>query len=189
MNETHETYEDLAQLLHAIRAGQFPAAFADLWCRLGAADGLGVDRTYLEALGAELEPAGREISRGRYAKACSQLQKVARSLVKESRQGKNVVANDYFVAWVCERRDAIQRSILGYSDDASKLARAFGVATGAVAHALRRGAPADIETIADSAAELVPRVLRGDGVSATDARRAVETFTRDVPLKDWIAAA
>ena len=65
MNETPESYDDMARLFRAIPAGQFPAAFADLWCRLGAADRLGVGRTYLEALGVRIESAGREISRGR----------------------------------------------------------------------------------------------------------------------------
>ena len=168
-----------AALCWAARNGKFAENFADYEIASGAADALGVDRTWLLALGAEL---GSALSvKGNYPKAIAALQRIMRRLVKEVGACRpNRTAACYYINWVSSIKGELERRRDGYST-AGKYAHIFGVVIGTLEYMRERG----IKPTAGALFETTCALARA---SETDTRAAIEFFTRNVPLDSWLKA-
>jgi hypothetical protein len=166
-----------AALYWAARNGKFAENFADYEIASGAADALGVDRTWLLALGAEL---GSALSvKGNYPKAITALKRIIRRLVKEVGACRpNRTAACYYINWVSSIKSELERRRDGYST-AGKYAHIFGVVIGTLEYMRERGIKPTAGALFETTCELAR-------ASETDTRAAIEVFTRNVPLDSWL---
>jgi hypothetical protein len=178
---------DTLAWFHAALVDRFPAAFADTCIRLGLAEAFGVDRAYLETIGAALHAAA--VVRGRHddstrSKAARILLAEARRLVRMVWRGSNPRADQFFLELVWSLWCEYQRAPGAGVWPNLKYARAFGWVLGAIRQYRGLGRPYDLDAIIQRAAEAL---RRHEGISVTDVRTAVMLFTRRIPLDDWLA--
>lgn len=172
---------DTAALYTAYRAGAFPRAFARMWIGDGTAEEIGADPAWLEQLGADLEAA--LAVRGRHTEALRRLRALSARLVRDAKHPDRGKAAEFFLQWVCDLQNDIQRRQSGLSD-AGKLPRAWGVVLALVEQYRQRDVPYDLKAIANAVAVVLP----GEDISATDVERAIAVYTRAAPLHNWLPA-